>query len=399
MIQTPTSALTGDLQFLTLADLLQLFGGNGATGVLRVRSPHTAEIGVVYFDGGNPIEALAGDDSGLDALFALFGWIDGSFEFRTEKVTTAKAIKKRSMEIILDGLRMLDDNEIPKLGGDAGGSAAGRGGSEKSGGGTAIRGPLVDYMYVVDEETIDEGYEITVEGKHGGWIWVILEGSVEIRKHAHSDVTSILRLGDGSFVGSVQNLTMGGQKRSATAVATSRVQLGVLDSQRMNTDFTKFSDSLRKVLLSADNRLRQITAQVVDFRAGRFDPDAFLKGKKPVIKQGDGENRLFQITQGEAAVVRNTPKGNIPLARLEAGDMFGPIPFLGLGHEPDSASVFGSADLKVSRVEMDDLQGEYDALPTTWKNFMANLATCIAATTQKACSVFPVGSKKTGKSS
>ena len=279
MIQTPTSALSGDLQFLSLADLLQLFGGNGATGVLRVRSPHTAEIGVVYFDGGNPVEALAGDDNGLDALYALFGWVDGSFEFRAEKVTAEKAIKKSRMEIILDGLRMLDDNEIPKLGAGAGASGDEKGASEKSTG-TVIRGPLVDYMYVVDEESMEDGHEITVEGKYGGWIWVILEGSVEIRKQNHADTVPILRLGDGCFVGSVQNLTMGGQKRSATAVATSRVQLGVLDSQRMNTDFTKFSDPLRKILLSADNRLRQITAQVAEFRAGRSDPDLFMKGKK-----------------------------------------------------------------------------------------------------------------------
>lgn len=396
MINKPTSALSGDLQFLTLADLLQLFGGNGSTGILRIKSPHTADIGVVYFDSGNPIEALAGDARGIDALFLLFGWIEGEFEFKKEPVNTPKAIKKSRMEIILDGLRMLDDNEISQLGPAR--AAQDEAGGGKTSGPPVIRGPLVDYMYVVDEENIPDGQEITVEGKHGGWIWVILEGTIEIRRVTDNGPVTILRVGDGTFVGSVKSLTMSGHKRSATAVACGRVQLGVLDSQRLNVDFTKLSEEFRQLLLSGDNRLRQITDQVMAFKAGRFDTDAFLKGKKTVIAQGDGENRLFRITQGEAAVVRHTPKGYIPLVRLVAGDFFGHTPVLEFGHEPDSASIFGSADLKVSRMDIDAVQGEFDALPPTWKNLMASLGSCVAATTQLACSAFPVPGRKSGKS-
>ena len=45
-----------------------------------------------------------------------------------------------------------------------------------------IWGPLVDYMYVADEEDFFDGENIVEEGKHGSWIWVILEGVVEIIK-------------------------------------------------------------------------------------------------------------------------------------------------------------------------------------------------------------------------
>ena len=43
-----------------------------------------------------------------------------------------------------------------------------------------VKGPLVDYMYVADEEDFFDGEYIVEEGKHGSWIWVILEGVVEI---------------------------------------------------------------------------------------------------------------------------------------------------------------------------------------------------------------------------
>lgn len=88
-----TAELSGDLEFLSLADVMQLLGENGDSGVLRIYSPHTADTGVVFFVDGNPIDAFAGSDTGIDALYALFGWVEGHFEFRTEKCPEEKKIK------------------------------------------------------------------------------------------------------------------------------------------------------------------------------------------------------------------------------------------------------------------------------------------------------------------
>ena len=42
-------------------------------------------------------------------MFSLFGWTEGRFEFTQEPVACERTIKKGRMEIILDGLRLLDD--------------------------------------------------------------------------------------------------------------------------------------------------------------------------------------------------------------------------------------------------------------------------------------------------
>ena len=74
-------SLSGSLDFLNLGELLNLLGTNGSSGVLHVKSNYSSEPGLVYLDKGNPINAVNGSFTGLDAVFSLFGWTDGHFEF------------------------------------------------------------------------------------------------------------------------------------------------------------------------------------------------------------------------------------------------------------------------------------------------------------------------------
>ena len=111
-----TVSLSGSLDFLNLGELLNLLGTNGSSGVLHVKSNYSSESGLVYLDKGNPINAVNGSLTGLDAVFSLFGWTDGQFEFVQEDVSCEKEITKSRMEIILDGLRLLDEGKIEKLG-------------------------------------------------------------------------------------------------------------------------------------------------------------------------------------------------------------------------------------------------------------------------------------------
>ncbi|MGD8883961.1 MAG: DUF4388 domain-containing protein, partial [Desulfobacterales bacterium] len=206
------SDLSGSLSFLNLGELLNLLGSNGSTGVLRISGSHTSEPGLVYLDKGNPINAVNGQMTGLDAVFALFGWTEGQFEFAEENVTCAKSITKSRMEIILDGLRLLDEGKIEKLGP----ATQAKKQPETpviSGKLPLIKGPLVDYSYIVDEEGFYDGDEIVQEGNHGDWIWVILEGTAEIIKQAEKGPIQLLRIGDGAFLGSVAALISGGRVR------------------------------------------------------------------------------------------------------------------------------------------------------------------------------------------
>lgn len=376
--------LSGNLNFLNFGEILQLLGSNGSSGTLRIISKFTANPGLIHFLDGNPINAINESLEGIDAIYSLFGWTEGEFEFSSEVTTSKKVIQLSRMEIILNGLKKLDDGEVERLGplsfekepADA---------SDKEAILPVIKGPLVDYMDVVDEEEYFDGANIVEEGKHGNWIWVILEGIIDIIRETPQESIKIVRIGDGSFVGSISSFLAKGNIRSASAVASGNVQLGVLDAQRLSNEFSSLSSEFSNLILSLDNRLKQVTDNTVDIYLKKNDTKKNLKGKKLVMKPNESEKRLFSIKKGNAFVVRKTDSGYVHLSTLNKGDYFGHVPFFNTGHEPSSASILGSKDLEIKKLNPERLQQEYDKLSTTLKNIIENIANCILATTMMAC--------------
>jgi CRP-like cAMP-binding protein len=377
-------SLSGSLDFLNLGELLNLLGTNGSSGVLHVKSNYSSEPGLVYLDKGNPINAANGSFTGLDAVFSLFGWTDGHFEFVEGDVSCEKAITKSRMEIILDGLRLLDEGKIKKIG-PATAAKTSPETKTVSGKLPLIKGPLVDYSYVVDEEGFYDGDEIVQEGNHGDWIWVILEGTAEIIKQADGGSIEILRLGDGAFLGSIAALFSGGRVRSATVKAVGNVQLGMLDSQLLANELANVSAEFKSLLISIDSRLKQVIEMAVAVKNNNNHFDGLIKGKKQLIKQGQDEERLFSIKDGEAIIARQTENSYVPLVRLKKGDFFGRIPFLDMGHEPYSAAVFSSENLKLAAVDSGKLKSEHEGLSSTLKNIIEHLATSVSVTTVVTC--------------
>lgn len=372
--------LSGNLGFLSLADLIQLIGSNGATGILRIIGHYSQHPGLIYFENGNPINSKNGTLTGIDALNSLFGWTLGEFEFtRQSTANIQKDIKKSRMQVILDGTRMLDDGLIEKLGPVSF--------HEKSTcdeqnflNGPLIRGPLVDYLYIVDEEEFEDGEEIVVQGKHGNWIWVVLEGVVQIVRETPQGPLNISRLSHGAFVGSIASFLLGGNIRSATSVAIGKVQLGVLDSQRLFVEFSRLSPELRGLLLSLDKRLKLATEKVVNYYLKSESDQKDFSEKTPLIRQGESEERLFKISGGHAFIVKKTGSQDVMLGRLEPGDFIGFVPFVNMGLEPDSASIYVSKDIQLSPLNPKLLQSEYERMSLTFKNIIENLATNISVT-------------------
>lgn len=392
------SVLSGNLKFLNLGEIIQLLGSSSSTGVLRLKSKYAQQPGLVYIVNGNPIDASTGSATGLDAVNALFGWLDGEFEFSEEKVAKKNVIKKSRMEIMLDGLSLLDDGHIEILG-PVTYDQKSKDPSAKEPALPIIRGPLVDYMYVVDEEEVYDGSTITVEGKHGSWFWVILEGIGDIYKETPEGPLTILRIGEGAFVGSIASFLVSGSVRSATIKAVGNVQMGVLDSQRLSIDYSKMSSDFRTFVISLDKRLKQVTDRAVDIQLKKILIEEFVKGKKPVMKQGESTEKLFMIEAGEACIVRKAKHGYVPLATLEKRDFYGYVPFLDMGQEPFSAMVLGSEDLEVSEIDPEIFQNEHNQLSTTFKNIIDHLATCISVTTIVASDFHKkIALKKTKKS-
>lgn len=387
-----TSVLAGSLKFLSLGDVLQLLGSNASTGVMRIKSKYAQQPGLIYIVNGNPVDASAGPATGLEALNALFGWLEGEFEFSEENVASNNVIKKSRMEIILDSLSLLDDGQIEILGPVTYEKKAKDPGKEPTL--PIIRGPLVDYMYVVDEEEIYDGSKITVEGKHGSWFWVILEGVAEVCKETSEGSLKILRIGNGAFVGSIASFLVSGSVRSATIQAVGNVQLGVLDSQRLSIDYSRMSPDFRSLFLSLDKRLKQVTDRAVDIHLKKIMIEEFVKGKKPVLKQGDSNEKLFMIKKGEACIIRKTEYGYVPLVNLAERDFFGYMPFLDMAQEPFSALVLGSEDLEVREMDLELFKNEHNQLSATFKNIIEHLAICISVTTMRASDLYKKSVRK-----
>lgn len=378
--------VAGKLSFLNLGELLQLLGSSSATGTLRVYSPFRSEPGVITVEKGNPIDAKNGARSGVEALFTLFGWTEGRFEFTAEAVAGTRTIQKGRMELILDGLRLLDEGRIEKLG-SASRTACRQTAATPPAALPAqdapplIKGPLVDYAYVIDEEGFYDGDEIVQEGAHGNWIWVILEGAAEIIKATPNGPLKLLRVGDGAFLGSVASLLIGDNVRSTTVVASGNVQLGMLDSQLLASELAGLSADFKSLIKSLDNRLRAVTRIGADAHAQAGAFMHLVQGKKMAIREGQNEERLFRIREGEVVVARSHGSAYVPLARLQKGDFFGHIPFLTIGHEPYAAAVFSSPDLKLAAVNSQKIETEHKRLSTTLRNIIEHLAACISATT------------------
>jgi CRP-like cAMP-binding protein len=212
-----------------------------------------------------------------------------------------------------------------------------------------------------------------------------LEGVAEIVKSTPAGPLKIVRIGDGAFLGSVTALLKADNVRSATVTASGNVQLGMLNAQLITSELANLCMDYRELIRCLDSRLKQVTSMVIDIYCRDEKIPEFVKGKKTLIKQGQNEGRLFRIRSGEAYIVRETDQGPVPLLCLREGDFLGNIPFWDIGHEPYSASVFASQDLKLVAADLDGLRKEHKGLPSTLKNILAYQATCISVTSLIAC--------------
>lgn len=375
------NVLTGDLKYLGLGDILQLIGANGSTGILKLSCRYAPHPATLYFKDGNPVDARCGDLGGLDALYPLFGWSEGAFEFTQDPVNGPNTINKSRMGIILEGLKLKDDGQIEIIGADSLPSVAqslGPSGEEIP----LVKGPLVDYMYVVDEEDFFDGEHIVEEGRHGNWIWVILEGVVEIAKETSSGKQPIIRLGSGCFIGSLATFLVHGNIRAASVVAVGNVQLGVLDSQRLAQEYAGLPRTFRHLLVSLDHRLKATTTRVIATRTGKQAVTPDLTTMQELMAQGDTTKEVLKkIHSGEAWVHRKNPKP-LPLAKLSKDDYFGYLPFLHLRQEPEFASIYGDDELDLEEIPVAPLKEAYEGMSITFKNIVDNVAACVSVTTE-----------------
>jgi CheY-like chemotaxis protein len=108
----------GKLSLINLPDLLQILEQGRNTGALRLTTE--GKKGVVYFQEGRILDATVGKRRGKSAFYQLTAWDKGDFSFRSEPVSAPPAIDAPAMELVLEGMRRLDErrhllSELPDL--------------------------------------------------------------------------------------------------------------------------------------------------------------------------------------------------------------------------------------------------------------------------------------------
>jgi two-component system chemotaxis response regulator CheY len=100
-------ALSGRLNMMTLAELVQSLNQSQKSGTLRVNN--AGEEGVIVFSRGNIRNAKIGGKEGEDAFYQLVTWADGSFEFEAGEPKMEPVIFRATMSLLMEGMRRQDE--------------------------------------------------------------------------------------------------------------------------------------------------------------------------------------------------------------------------------------------------------------------------------------------------
>ncbi len=373
-------ALSGDLQFISLADIFQILGGSNRSGTLKLMRPDGLSAGVIYFVDGNPINAMNGSVYGIEAINKMFGWMEGRFELCDERVQVEPIINLGSMRIVLDALRLLDEGAIERLGPDSRSSEFHLNHLSISNN-SVIKGPPIEYAYFLNEERFADGEKIVGEGDEGNWIWVILEGTVRVSRETPDGPLTLGLLGEGSFIGTFTSFEYWKNARFATVTAVGNVCLGVFDFVALYARYCALSRDFQKLLLSLTTRMKKINDRMMA-PSTQYQPVSMLPdGTESMFEAERLSHEVLSITNGEAYLFGKEAKSDKLLFVLEKGDLLGKLPFYDIGQEPHCATVMASKDLETQKINTDSIMKEYARLPRVLRNMINNVSTCVAKTT------------------
>jgi len=118
------------------------------------------------------------------------------------------------------------------------------------------------HAYIATEEFYSNGSVILEEGTVGDWVYVILEGSAKVRKKTPKGMVTIDTLNEGDMFGEMGFLEGGKRLRTASVIASGDVWVGVLDGEKLATDFNQIPANLRALIRSLVLKLKESTAKV-----------------------------------------------------------------------------------------------------------------------------------------
>lgn len=113
--------------------------------------------------------------------------------------------------------------------------------------------------YIVREEVLEPNSPIIKEGGRGDWIYIILEGSLKVKKRTRKGMITVDILKQGDIVGEMVMLKENEGLRTASVIAEDKVRLGILDKDRLQEEFESLSPQLRSLIKTLVLRLEETT--------------------------------------------------------------------------------------------------------------------------------------------
>lgn len=102
-------AVSGSLEQISMADLLQVFSMNRRTGVLQLQSAGTSAE--VYVRDGRIEEALCVGTRGEKALYRVIGFRAGQFSFSPGRTAPSVSLDSTTDALLIEGMRQADELE------------------------------------------------------------------------------------------------------------------------------------------------------------------------------------------------------------------------------------------------------------------------------------------------
>jgi len=124
--------------------------------------------------------------------------------------------------------------------------------------------------YIMEVKTYSGGDVIIEEGSFGSWIYVILEGLVKVKKRTAKGMVTIDSLKEGEVFGEMVFLEGGTGARSASVIAAEGpVRVGLLDTEKLISDYEAVAPDLKTLIQSLMSKLRDTTSKVCSILVAR----------------------------------------------------------------------------------------------------------------------------------
>lgn len=104
-------ALTGHLSDLSLSELIEFFCNQRKSGRIEVLYPQG--VGYFYLQAGSVVDAKIGVLHGIEAVYYALTLPNARFEFSGSAETTDRTINQPWTQVVLEGLRRLDEGITP----------------------------------------------------------------------------------------------------------------------------------------------------------------------------------------------------------------------------------------------------------------------------------------------